>query len=259
MSNKLVLALGLGVLATALTSLRAETSEKKGPKQSFEVTSTERVNFQPGGVIRLDSSYGYLTVEGWDESEVEVTATKSTDRFYEPQRQSEATRHLERIRVVTERRSDKELAISTILPAHNSFFSSVPPMGRTILSVQVPPNNKRGIAVDCTVHVPRNSRLIVRHDSGYVWVSGVTGDIEVRSRTGDMVVMLPDAGPYAIDARTGVGGVSSDLTGKPRSRFLVGTHFARASEAPARRIYLRMGRGSITIKNGPPSGPLWKD
>jgi hypothetical protein len=37
---------------------------EKAPKQSFEVTSTERVNFQPGGAIRLENSYGYLTVEG---------------------------------------------------------------------------------------------------------------------------------------------------------------------------------------------------
>jgi hypothetical protein len=55
------------------------------------------VDFQPGGYIHVDNSYGYLTVEGWDESKVEVIVTKSPDRSGQ-------------IRVVTDRRSDKELA-----------------------------------------------------------------------------------------------------------------------------------------------------
>ena len=97
-------------------------------------------------------------------------------------------------------------------------------------------------------------------DKLYVWVSDVTGDIEVDSHTGDMIVTLPDPGPYSIDARTRLGSVSSDFTGRSRtlSHYLVGTHFTYASPAPSRRVHLRMGRGSITIKNGPPSGPFWK-
>src|ERR1017187_10885368 len=106
----------LSVLGTALPLLAANGLEAKGPKQS---TSTERVNFLPGGTIRLVNSYGYLTVEGWDEPEVEVTVTKSTNRFYAPEEKAEAERRFAQIRVVTERRSDKELAILTTLPARN--------------------------------------------------------------------------------------------------------------------------------------------
>jgi hypothetical protein len=98
--------------------------------------------------------------------------------------------------------------------------------------------------------VPRDSRLVVHHDHGYVWVSDVTGDLEVRSHTGDMIVMLPDGGTYQIDARTRLGSVSSDITGRSRSRlsqFLMGSHLDYASQTPRRRIYLRMGRGSIEI------------
>jgi len=72
-------------------------------------------------------------------------------------------------------------------------------------------------------------------------------------------VMLPDPGPYSIDARTGLGSITSDFAGKGRNQLLVGTRFTRASQAPSRRIYLRMGRGSITLKNGPASGPFWKN
>ncbi len=66
---------GLTVMAATPLS-GADGLQEKGPKQSFEVTSTERVNFLPGGTIRLESSYGYLTVEGWDEPEVAITVTK---------------------------------------------------------------------------------------------------------------------------------------------------------------------------------------
>jgi hypothetical protein len=81
----------------------------------------------------------------------------------------------------------------------------------------------------------------------------------VDSHTGDMIVMLPDPGPYSIDAKTGMGSISSDLTGHGNKRFVVGSHFVHAGQAPSRRIFLRMGRGCITIKNGPPSGPFRKD
>jgi hypothetical protein len=235
----------------------AGTAQEKGPKQSFEVTKTERVNFQPGGTIQLDNSYGYLTVDGWDEPEVEITVAKSTNRFYEPERKEKVEKGFDQIRVSNERRSDKELEISTALPARTNFISSILPSRRIV--VTMPKHSHRGVTVDYTVHVPRDSRLIVHHDYGYVWVSDVTGDIDVDSHTGDMIVMLPDPGPYSIDARTRMGSVSSDFVGKGVKQFLMGTHFARAIPAPSRRVYLRMGRGSITIKNGPPSGPFWKN
>jgi hypothetical protein len=250
---------GLSVLGAALPLPGADEPKEKAPKQSFEVTRTERVNFLPGGTIRLENSYGYLTVEGWDEPAVEVTVTKSTDRFYEPGQKEKAERPFEQVRVVAERRSDKEFAISTALPVRNSLFSSVLPSGLIVITKPLLPDNKRGVTVEYRVHVPRDSRLTVHHDNGYVWVSDVTGDIEVHSHTGDMIVMLPDAGLYSIDASTRVGSVSSDFSGKGRNRFLLGTHFAYASQAPLRRVHLRMGRGSITIKKSPPSGPFGED
>jgi hypothetical protein len=233
------------------------TAQEQGPKQSFEVTKTERVSFQPGGTIHIDKSYGYLTVEGWDEPEVEVTVVKSTNRFYEPERKNSVEKRFDQIRVSTEQRSEKELAISTSLPARTNLISSILPSRRIV--VTMPKHSHRGVTVDYTVHVPRDSRLVIHHDYGYVWVSDVTGDIEVDSHTGDMIVMLADPGPYSIDARTRLGSVSSDLTGKGHKQFLVGTYFARASQAPSRRVYLRMGRGNITIKSGPPSASSASD
>ena len=246
MIRKLAVVLfGLSILGTA---------QEKGTKQSFEVTKTERVNFQPGGTVELDNSYGYLTVEGWDEPEVEVIIAKSTNRFYEPERKDKIEQRFDQIRVSTERRSDKELAISTVPPARTNLISSLLPSRRII--VTMPKYSHRDVTVEYTVHVPRNSRLVVHHDFGYVWVSDVIGDIEVESHTGDMIIMLADPGPYSIDARTRLGSISSDPAGEGHKRFLVGTHFSHQGPAPSRRVYLRMGRGSITIKNGQPSGPF---
>jgi hypothetical protein len=234
MTNRLPMILGLCALGTIHLLPAAEGTYEKGPRQSFEVINTERVPFAPGGTIRIGNSYGYLTVEGWDAPEVEITVIKSTDRFYEPSQQERAEQPFAQVRVAAERRSDKELTISTILPARHRFLPKAP----------------HGVTAEYRIHVPHDSRLVVHHDNGYVWVSDVTGDLDVRSHTGDMIVMLPDAGPYSIDARTRLGSVSSDLTGKSMSRlsqFLLGSHFAYASQAPKRRVYLRMGRGSIEI------------
>jgi hypothetical protein len=74
-----------------------------------------------------------------------------------------------------------------------------------------------------------------------------------------MIVMLPDPGPYSIDAKTAMGSISSDPMGHGNKQYIVGSHFVHTAPAPARRVFLRVGRGSITIKNGPPSGPFWKD
>jgi hypothetical protein len=42
-----------------------------------QVITTDRVDFAPGGTIRIDGSYGVLNIEGWDKPEVEITFTKS--------------------------------------------------------------------------------------------------------------------------------------------------------------------------------------
>jgi hypothetical protein len=187
MTRKLaVVFFGLSLLGAALPLFAEE-----GFPQSFQVTSTEHVDFPPGGTIRLNDSYGYLSVEGWDERQVEITITKSTDRFYKPSQQEEAKRHLDLIHVVTERRSDTELSITTNRASRNGNFA--PPL---------PPTTKAGVTVDYQIHVPRDSRLVIHHDTGYVLVSAVRGDIEATSHTGDMIVMLPASDPYSIDAET---------------------------------------------------------
>ena len=86
--------LGLSVLSTKLPLFA-----QQGAPQPFEAISIERVKFPPGGTIRLNGSYGYLSVDGWDEPNVEITIIKSTDRFYKPNQQEKAKRRMELIHV----------------------------------------------------------------------------------------------------------------------------------------------------------------
>jgi hypothetical protein len=230
---------GLGVFPGTL----AWCAEEAFP-HSLEVTSTERVQFSPGGAIRLNDSYGYTSIDGWDQPQVEIKVIKSTNRFFNPSEEEEAKQKLALIHVTTERVSETELSITAARPLRKD---RVPPLPRTV---------SEGVTVELQIHVPNDSRLTIHQDNGYVWVSDVTGDIEARSHTGDMIVMLPDPGPYAIDAKTRLGSISSDFAGSGVKRFVVGSRFASSAEGASRRVYLRMGRGSITIKQAaPPASP----
>jgi len=199
----------IGVLTMALPLF--------GDQQQIEVANTQRINFAPGGIIRVNESCGTLNVEGWDRPEVEITVLKSTQKYYEPtEREKEAAR-LERVRITTERPSDTELAIST--------------------------TKNRGVSVDYEIRVPRNSRLEIHHGTGQVLVSDVTGDIEATAHRGDILLMLPDTAPYSIDAKTKFAGATH------LRPYLMGERFT--SPGASHRIYLRMTFGGITIKGVP--------
>jgi len=126
------------------------------------------VSFQPGGIIRLENSFGGLAVEGWDLPEVEITVTKSIDHEYEPKQREQAAKRLERVHVNTQRRSDTELAISTTTASRRT-----------------------GVTLQYEIHAPRNSRLLIHHH-GFLLVSDITGDVEATNRRGDIVLVIPD-------------------------------------------------------------------
>ncbi len=219
-------------LVFGLTMLGAD-----GINLPAQVTTTDRVDFAPGGLIRLTTSSSNLFVEAWDRPEVEITTIKS----------SRHARCLDDVRVVTDRRSATELAISTIVPSGN-FFAH-------------PWGFKCAATVEQRVNAPRDSRLVIHHGAGYVMVSRISGEIEASSRSGDIVLMLPDPGPYSIDAKSKFGNVSSDFAGTARRKHLLGEQFTGANSTPSRRIYLRIGFGGITIKEVPstPVAPVAAD
>jgi hypothetical protein len=213
-------------------------------KQPVQMTTSERVNFAPGGLIRFNDSYGDLYVEGWDRPEVEIKVTKSTVHYYSPKDREKAAQRLERIHIATQHIPDTELTISTTHLFQGGLFS--PPF---------PPKTRGGVTVEYQIHVPYDTRLVIHHGGGNILVSHVTGDIEATGSRGDIVLMLSDKGKYSIDAKSKIGTVSSDFAGDAHLRkYLLGERYANDDPAPARRIHLRMGFGGITIKAVPPVG-----
>jgi hypothetical protein len=184
---------------------------QEGAKRPPEVTSTEQVDFAPGGVIHLTTASSNLFVEAWDRPEVEITTIKSGRR----------APCLDDVHVVTKNVSANELAITTTLPSSN-FFARL--FGRTC-----------GATVEQHVNAPRDSRLVIQHGAGYLMVSRISGDIDASSRSGDIVLMLPGPGPYAIDAKSRFGSISSDFAGTAHRRKLLGERFASANAPSSRR------------------------
>jgi hypothetical protein len=227
--------ISLWVVAAGLLPGADESSRRPGI-----VSSTQRASFAPGGTIRFDNSFGDLFVEGWDQPQVEMTLEKSVLNPYAPPK--DAAQRLERVRFTMERPSENELVIGTAIPSHRFL--------------RHPFGGKGDVTVSYTLRVPRDSRLIVHHGGGNILIGQVTADLEVTNREGDIVLMLPSPGPYAIDARSKMGTVISDFAGQTRVRYFVGERFAGADGDAPRRIFLRVGFGGITIKEVPPEALL---
>jgi hypothetical protein len=226
---------GLILLAIA-PSLFAEDKTKQ-----VQATTTERMNFAPGGTIRIDPSYGDLRVEGWDLPDVEIAEMKAMPYDYKPKQPDEASWHLENVQILTERKSPTEIVISTILPTRTGFFSLFQPHQTT-----------GSVTIEYEIHVPRDSNLVIRHGTGSVLVSDVTGNINATCSRGDIILMLPETHAYSFDAKSKLGTVISDFEGTPRvRRYRLGENYA-TGRPPSSVIHLRVGFGGITIKAIPP-------
>src|ERR1700689_993374 len=112
MNSKLAFAVVPLALLGATLPVFGEGAIKPPP----EKTTTERVDFAPGGTVHIDGSYGDLNVEGWDRPEVEVTVIKTLPYGHKDKQPDQGASDLDRVRIVTEHKSPSELTISTALP-----------------------------------------------------------------------------------------------------------------------------------------------
>jgi hypothetical protein len=210
--------------------------------QQVQASSTDTVDFAPGGAIRVDHSYGDLRVEGWGRHEVEITVIKSMPFDYKLKHPDEASRHLDGVHVVAERKSAAELAILTRLPHRGGLFSTA-----------LPHETNGGVMIEYDIHVPRESNLVIHHGTGSVLVSDITGNIDATCGRGDIVLMLRDSGAYSIDAQSKLGTVISDFDGTPRvRRYRLGERYSTSNSQSWARMRLRVGVGGITLKAVPP-------
>jgi len=188
-----------------------------------QVTQTERVDFPPGGLLRLNNSVGELTIEGWDLPEVEITTIKSTAQ--DP----------DRIRITAERRGN-DVIVTTQFPRYPVF---PPPLFL---------RSGADFVLEYRIKAPRNAGIVVNHDAGEVHIENMMGDVRVTVSKGRIALRLPSDESYTIDAKTDIGDVVSDFEGQKHQRpWIFGHRFAAKSAPAGRQLYLRVGFGDIAI------------
>jgi hypothetical protein len=216
--------LGVVVAGTALLAIAG------GAERPVQVVTTNAVDYA-GGTIRLTSTYGELNVETWDEPRVEVTATRTAFRNAGEKDQEQGKAYLNRIRVDVKKAANGDVEVTTRFPGRNRFMRAIRGLG--------------DFNIDYRVKVPRNARLEIRHGVGDVVVTGVAGDIDAAVKSGDVVLQLPRDEKVAIDAKTALGTVYSDLDGKHGSSYLIGQKLTGGS---GHTVRLRVAVGGISIQ-----------
>jgi hypothetical protein len=208
-------------------------------RQKVQVSKTEKLDFPSGGTLRVQNSTGELTIEGWDQPGVEITTIKSSKDAYAGQDREKATRELDRVQTST-KLDGNELVVTSKFPRHRAFPYVTPLQTVTNFDLEY------------VIKVPRNAKLIVKHDDGEVHVDDVTGNIQVTARQGLIALRLVSEMPPAIDAKSDLGSVNSDftggLTGKDTRRpWPFGHTFVEGAASAPQNLHLKIGFGDIVI------------
>jgi len=198
--------LSIPILAIALLTIApaiAAPDEREDFRQSYEIN--------PGGLIRVENTNGYIRIFGWDRSNVQVDVVKRTDRSRE---------ELDRVRIVVD---------ST-------------PNNIRIRTVHERTTNIR-VKVDYDIKIPRSVNVeLARSTNGDVAISDVNGNASGRSTNGSVTV-TKIAG--SIEAVTTSGRVSvSDIKGDASLQSANGDVEAIRTE---RRLDARLTNGSLKI------------
>jgi len=188
------------ILAAACTAFAADSS------------NTQRIEFPAGGTLRLLNSTGELTIESWDQADIELTSIVS----------AKTPEQLARVRIAAERKGD-QLVVTTVLP------------------------RARGTHLEYRIKAPPSARLDIEHKTGEIHVIGMSGDMHVRGRMGQITVELPEEGHYGIDAKAKLGGIESDFAGDQAKKHRLGHTLLYDGPSPSQKLYLRIGFGDVTI------------
>jgi hypothetical protein len=232
----------LAVLGLCVVCLLSGADE---PRQKVQVSKTEKADFPANGTLRLQNSTGELTIESWDQPGIEITTTKSSTEEYLPKDRDKATKDLDRVRISMKRNGD-ELVIRTEYPRHRAF-PYVEPLS-TVTNFDL----------EYVIKVPRNAKLIIKHDDGEVHVDDVTGNIQATARQGLIALRLVTDMSPAIDASSFIGTVNSDFAGKETFQPLhFGHKFVGGAASAPQTLRLKIGYGDVVIlqAHGPKAPP----
>ena len=204
--------------------------------QATQVSKTEHVDFPAGGTLRLEKSIGEVTIEGWDQPGMEITTTKSTKDLFMPKDRERELKELDSVRVST-KLNGNELVVNTEFPHHKSFPWVSPVSDTTDFDLEY------------RIMVPRDTKIIVKHDAGEVHLVGLTGNIVATVPQGLISLSLTGDTPRSIDAKSRIGSVTSDFAGAvTRHPWPFGHEVTEAPATTAQNLRLRVGYGDIVIR-----------
>ncbi len=219
----------LTIVASGILSAR--TSPFIGSPEQAEVVDMQQTIFNSGGLLEITDSFGDVEIVGWDQPEIEVVVTKSSQKRYAAADLDRATAALDLIRVTAEQQSTGHLLIRTAFPSRAALR---------------PVNGKSNVRLTYTIHVPRQTRLLVKHDMGELKVHDVTANMLLSNRMGDIVLSLPENERYDIDARAKNGGVNSEWCPDHTDRLT-------GDGVTPHQLQLRVGVGEIIVHKTPVS------
>jgi hypothetical protein len=203
-------------------------SDGNGP---LIVTATQSLPYKGTGVLRIEDSFGRLSIQGWDVPKIEITTIKSAmlpaERNIERSKQA-----IDEARVSVES-NEGDVIITTHVPRYSKFKPPLPGAAR--------------VELEYRIIVPRAIPVVVRHGSGEVYIEGTRAPIDASIATGDILFMEPADVTYGIDARSRLGSVNSFAGGSAtHSRWPLGSRLVFEAEA-APKCVLRAGMGDIAI------------
>lgn len=230
---KAVVAMGLfaGCLLHAAEAPARDTSQK------LVITHTERLDFPVGGMLRIQHSTGNLTVEGWDRPDVEITTTKSNKSNIDsaPAR-AHAQAELDRVHIAAERK-ESDLVVTTDFPRRMTFPG-----------IHALHGSATSFDLEYRIRAPRAARVVIDHNEGEVFIDDIAGNIQAKSRQGEIVLHLTGDAPRYITANAIAGSVNSDFPGKDTRRgWLLGHGFVEGNSSAAQKLDLRIGYGDIVV------------
>ncbi|HYM10380.1 MAG TPA: hypothetical protein VEU62_06595, partial [Bryobacterales bacterium] len=152
---------GVACLAAAVLLLWSQRSARG---RKIETTTTETLDFGPGGSIVVKGSFGDVYVEGWDQPVARISVTKALPWERSPKGRVKALEKLDRVKVTVSKQGENELLLTSTIPF------------------------RRSLDMRYRIRVPWRSRLIIEHDIGDVKILDMAGDMVVSNRIGDIAV-----------------------------------------------------------------------
>lgn len=198
----------------------------------IEVLETYSEAFQSHGTLEIDGSYGALIIEGSSSPNVRLKLEKKTIKGYNLADHDQFKKDIDQTLVRFQRMSPGYLRLQTKLPRFN---------------LKRPLQGRSNLDLTYYLTVPRDTKLIIRHDVGLVKIREVIGQLDVRSKVGEVEVSLSESHNSSIHASTRIGDVESDFHPEVTRKLLLGAELNDDSGRPRHRVDLQVGVGAIKI------------